>query len=1376
MSEINRITPMKDTTVTTDTLTNLVHTDVYNVTTTDSNTSIAPNSAITSDDAAYPIVKVTIVTSDGQYQVDIESFSIADIVQSFKQYLSEYFTTGYYTNYSLRLDTADDKVILNDFVELEKYLTPDIISSSGNHITITMVDEMYDLSKAREHVKKVRQYILYALSYIQDVKQSTAVEKISNDKIGTTTDTHASPTAIDDVKKDTHGSKASKNKKKKVKSNPVSSVVSQVASALPPVSVWNEDFLLSDFYKNTVLKTGKPNELYDKSTSTSKLLSDCVKGIVFSGWNPVPLQRQMQGDVLYLEINLEESIYHITSTINGFYVNKSTRHNFDPTPAVNAHFSHSLFKTLLSLSSTLLSSWTHLYELKSKDSSNSAFGALDDIANSYAQGRGDLLSINKPQWNVVTENIVHGCYTSSHHTYSVTRSEDDLCSGFEEKGTSRDWNEEYQTIRALPEETVDEKLQKARLMVKIVADYADTCKQFLYAICEGRVIPVNSMDGGSNGHVYVFNNIFASRAVEMKESFKICKGDIACRKTTSHDMNNLLMLQASGMESINNVLQCNIDYKGDRFVFQCIIPGVMQCGDSYARLMYGCLESDTKLTCKSDTFPIVKKILSKFYITPRNINRLVKMSSPSTTEDVVSDGDNKPVVQNPIHTDDDDELMAPTDTVTQHAGPIEMKIIKGSDGRLYALEVARLTPRDANYVSAGNGGTDCINKELLDKVDGDVATTYLIRSSLIEAYVDNEVKKLRKEVVDEATKKKLTTNTAAVTASDATDEKKVGGDATTSDATTYASAAEDDAVISKETLEKIMSISKDTIGLEINPNAFIDGSFHDIDAAVAEKDKETVREMSKYLYNIRIPEFLHQLIYGSIIPHDNESLIDSMHGYGINVRYLGYLIKCALKYENSHAELKQDQQMIYRMPPYVLEMLEVEVLARSLKHYVGDVLRSNASINAAPASMIATIINCIFGNCVTGVDDTVTATATHTLYNDSTNKTSKKSKKSNKKSGTIVVTDHPSMHADAFVTSKQELLTNLKELFVTKYGCDETSLINVTVGSDASAPVISARINKYTLLRRICQQIGCRVLSRDYDFNTSYPFKDSDVIAMTPTIVSCEPTQPLALVSDLLKACSRAIQEGAMQVALENAIIAHSLMQQVTGDLHKEYLYVLEYVTTTLSMLGDMPNAIAHISKSIQVAVQLFGIDSSNVLQQHLTLSDFYFDIGNVPQALAHLSTSKYLATLMGGNNHPEITNIYLKLASMYSSCNEHDNAILLMNEVLARATDLYKEASYIELYAAFLSKSGNADRNAHSLQMQAVSRVDQLYGEGSAKSIEARATLTQYHRKCIENNVQVAKAARESVNTKQVACATTPSDSIVGATEGKAVKSNRKK
>jgi len=52
----------------------------------------------------------------------------------------------------------------------------------------------------------------------------------------------------------------------------------------------------------------------------------------------------------------------------------------------------------------------------------------------------------------------------------------------------------------------------------------------------------------------------------------------------------------------------------------------------------------------------------------------------------------------PVRVDDEDEAADIDSPTIPHIGPVEGKLIKGSDGRIYALEMFRLTPRDANYV------------------------------------------------------------------------------------------------------------------------------------------------------------------------------------------------------------------------------------------------------------------------------------------------------------------------------------------------------------------------------------------------------------------------------------------------------------------------------------------------------------------------------------------------------------------------------------------------------------------------------------------------------------------------------------------------------
>ena len=49
----------------------------------------------------------------------------------------------------------------------------------------------------------------------------------------------------------------------------------------------------------------------------------------------------------------------------------------------------------------------------------------------------------------------------------------------------------------------------------------------------------------------------------------------------------------------------------------------------------------------------------------------------------------------------DDEVVPETSEVVPHIGCLEIKVLKGTDGRMYTLEAMRLTPRDANYVKVG---------------------------------------------------------------------------------------------------------------------------------------------------------------------------------------------------------------------------------------------------------------------------------------------------------------------------------------------------------------------------------------------------------------------------------------------------------------------------------------------------------------------------------------------------------------------------------------------------------------------------------------------------------------------------------------------------
>ncbi len=53
------------------------------------------------------------------------------------------------------------------------------------------------------------------------------------------------------------------------------------------------------------------------------------------------------------------------------------------------------------------------------------------------------------------------------------------------------------------------------------------------------------------------------------------KGDEAFRKAAGHDLSNQKWLQRLKVDGVHTVLTSVVDYKGDRYMAQTVIPGVL---------------------------------------------------------------------------------------------------------------------------------------------------------------------------------------------------------------------------------------------------------------------------------------------------------------------------------------------------------------------------------------------------------------------------------------------------------------------------------------------------------------------------------------------------------------------------------------------------------------------------------------------------------------------------------------------------------------------------------------------------------------------------------------------------------------------------------
>jgi Clustered mitochondria len=388
---------------------------------------------------------------------------------------------------------------------------------------------------------------------------------------------------------------------------------------------------------------------------------------------------------------------------------------------------------------------------KEADNSKSAAEKMNSEINMIVK------SINKSGSSSSSGSISSADLHASHE-FNMGRLHEDICEQFgaEEPGAPREWNEEMQSMRAFKCTDISDKVMKAKYIHKIYQEFADAVMTGTVAIMDGHIAAMNPGDE-EKAQVFVYNNIFYSRAVDTDGNFKACQGEEASRKLAGHDLKNQRLIQSLDIEGLCTVLSCVVDFKGERLIGQTIIPGVLQVGAHSARLLYGTLELGKRLSVKNEAMKFMTALFAKLLVVPRTIlatpnitiypgQELKEKKSPPMSMGIlgaiVDDENQAPGVQ----IDFEDETEDPSSETVKHIGCLEIKVLKGTDNRSYVLDAMRLTPRDANYV-VGPKGTGNIPTEALKCVDRNIAVTYVLRQELINSYAQHKASTLRQEII-----------------------------------------------------------------------------------------------------------------------------------------------------------------------------------------------------------------------------------------------------------------------------------------------------------------------------------------------------------------------------------------------------------------------------------------------------------------------------------------------------------------------------------------------------------------------------------------------------------------------------------------------------
>jgi len=226
----------------------------------------------------------------------------------------------------------------------------------------------------------------------------------------------------------------------------------------------------------------------------------------------------------------------------------------------------------------------------------------------------ELLQVGFPvtPWIDRPKKSVYDVHRAHDYLYGLSPNQDtDVIRGY-----LRDWNEEYQSFKAMPKTTIQERIKRDQAIIKTNCEFVEATTRAAVSIVNKSVMPINPPDPESH-HLHIIDNIFLSKAVDIRELFKDCGGDATAYKVTNNDVRAISAYNDLEIEGLHSILTAIVDYKGHRIVGQSIIPGILQ--RNQAAVVYGSVDFGKTITMDEEFHKLMLTVAKKFNLTEHTI-------------------------------------------------------------------------------------------------------------------------------------------------------------------------------------------------------------------------------------------------------------------------------------------------------------------------------------------------------------------------------------------------------------------------------------------------------------------------------------------------------------------------------------------------------------------------------------------------------------------------------------------------------------------------------------------------------------------------------------------------------------------------------------
>ncbi|XP_017269380.1 clustered mitochondria protein homolog [Kryptolebias marmoratus] len=992
-----------------------------------------------------------------------------------------------------------------------------------------------------------------------------------------------------------------------------------------------------------------------------------LKDLALSCWNPPPGHRKLQGDFMYITVvTTEGRRCDITSCPKGFFLNRSTEDAFDPRPAQSSPVCHCFTDLLCHISPAFKQTFT---TLKNKPTQP----PVEVMPTPY-----HTLSWLGPP-----------CSSRAHkNTFSRLGVDDQAAT------QAPDWNEELQAARDLPQGSLEERLQRDRALLQVNSAFVRAVMQGAETVIDGFVEPVN---GNPEDPAFLWGGLFMSQGA----TGSVFGGERGRRAAQRLELKGVQAYSdLEGLQGLHTLPTAIVDYRGVRLSAQGLAPGLesseqdQEASPASRGLLYGVNSGPQESTQR------------------RQLLSLLAHSAKSLS------------IQRHV-------VVAPNGYQVPLFTSVDAQGLLGADRRFYLLDVFRTFPADANFCPEEERQSQTTTEEEEESSKSSKEEdeeeekrgcekegwpeNYKTTSGLPKSF-PHRLCRLRPELLQAFIQHKHCQFTQHV-------REKLDENGGFEECATANDSRATEAV--QAACKEVGSVSNIIFEMRFNPNVFSPGiHFPPSESATTALQERLLREAAAFIVTHQIPAFLQSCQQSNEAPMDGASLKQALHLKGINLRYLGHLVKAI-----SQSEHKESLR-------HIMRSAMGEIFIRSTRRVFNTFLQGVDVPSLAAA--ISHFLGCLLVH--------------HFTPSPVGEETKKKSRRRGRGAG-------------ASENTPWSMLTGTELWNLVCQDAVETYGISDSLGSGLNHLVEHYGLQKISLLREFCLKTGVQLRLRDYffDHQNKAPISPDDILNIFPVVKHIH--MPTVDASKAYHAAQNSIQKGLLDQAHEQLKEAAFLFSRVCDDLHPEACYCHSLLAKVTYLQGKAAEARSVQLKTVVISERVLGFDHPNTIQQYALLAVYVYAGGETVLAQKCLLRARLLMLTVHGEDHPFTATLdsCLGLVLAGDQTEQFLKNALRLNTSFFGATNLHTALSQ-HLLAQWMCSKGDY-RGAMTHEKEALSAFTTLFGEDhpqtrcskeflstiTKQAVKVERTLRQAGAECSEQTVECLSPTTDTILEQMV-------------------------